>query len=87
MVENLVIAIHELFGDRSVSIVAMSTSPRFIRVFLRTGDGDYETPERVLALYKEADVIIRVRDETNVTEQGDVLSEANAVYKRAYKLM
>ncbi|WP_430639177.1 aminopeptidase [Haloferax volcanii] len=83
--EDLVTAIHELLGDRGANVVAMDANPRFTRAFLRAGDDDYETPEHVLALYEETDVIIRVRGETNATEQSDVPPETNAAYKRAYK--
>ncbi|ELZ95046.1 leucyl aminopeptidase [Haloferax mucosum ATCC BAA-1512] len=84
--DDLVTAIYELLGDREANVISMDANPRFMRAFLRASDTDeFETPSHLQALYEETDVIIRIRGETNATEQSDVAPETNAAWKRAYK--
>jgi aminopeptidase len=77
--EDLIVAVHELLGDRGATPVYMGNSPRSDRAFLRSVDpDDLETPEHVLAMYEASDVLIRIRATENATEQSDVPGEAQA---------
>ncbi|WP_410765903.1 aminopeptidase [Haloferax sp. DFSO60] len=84
--DDLVTALNELLGERGAYVVNTNNNPRFMRAYLRNSEQDeFETPEHLLALFEEADVLIRVRAETNATEQSDISPETNAAWKRAYK--
>jgi aminopeptidase len=82
--EDLAVALHETVGDRGAIPVYLGKSDRAERAFLRAVDDDaIETPTHLEACYEESDVLIRVRSETNVTEQGDVDAEIQAAHTKA----
>jgi aminopeptidase len=82
--EDLAVALHEAVGDRGAMPVFLGKSDRADRAFLKAIDDDeIETPTHLEACYEESDVLIRVRSETNATEQGDVDPETQAAHTRA----
>jgi aminopeptidase len=82
--EDLGVALHEVVGDIGADPVLMSSNSRASRAFLRAADPDeFETPDHTLALYENADVLVRVRAETNATETSDVDPETMAARQRA----
>jgi aminopeptidase len=81
--EDLAVALHEVCAERGANPHYVNSSSRATRAFLRNHDGEFETPDHVLALYEEMDVYIAVRGQTNATEQSDVDPETNAAYRRA----
>jgi aminopeptidase len=80
--EDLVVALHEVLGDRSANPLVLSGNDRFQRAYLRAAD-DFETPDHEMALVEETDVYIAIRADTNVTETSDVAPETNAAYRKA----
>jgi aminopeptidase len=82
--EDLVVAVHELVGDRGANPVLLSSSPRAARAYLRASDpADLELPSHLMALYEEMDVYISLRAEVNATETSDVSPEVMAAHSRA----
>jgi aminopeptidase len=80
--EELVVALHEVIGERGANPLSLASNSRFNRAFLRARD-EFETPEHHLALIEETDVYIAVRADTNVTETSDVDPETNAARSQA----
>ncbi|MDS0295807.1 aminopeptidase [Halogeometricum luteum] len=81
--EELVVALHEECAERGANPVYTNSSSRASRAFLRNREGDFETPEHLLAMYEEMDVYIAVRGDENASETADVDPETNAAYRRA----
>ncbi len=82
--EDLAVALHEAVGDRGATPVHLASESRAQRAYLRATDADaFETPTHTKALYEESDVLIRVRGETNATEQSDVPPAKQAELSRA----
>ncbi len=82
--EDLAVALHEVVGDRGATPVYLANDSRAQRAYLRSVDAaTLETPTHAKALYEESDVLIRVRAETNATEQSDVPPEKQATHSKA----
>jgi aminopeptidase len=82
--EDLVVAIHELLGDRGATPLHLGSNDRATRAFLRASDPEsFEPPEHTLAMYEETDATIIVRGRENVTETSDVPTGTNAAYQQA----
>ena len=82
--EDLAVALHEAVGDRGASPVYLASDDRAGRAYLKAVDeADIETPTHLQALYEESDVLLRVRAETNATEQGDVDPGIQAAFTKA----
>ena len=82
--EDLAVALHEAVGDRGATPTYLASDSRAQRAYLRSVDADdLETPTHTKALYEESDVLIRVRGETNATEQSDVAPEKQAAHSKA----
>ena len=81
--EDLVVALHEVIGDRGANPLYLNSSDRAKRAYLRAHDGEFETPGHRMALVEEADAYIRVRADENATEQSDVPPEQVAAYSKA----
>jgi len=82
---DLVVALYEECADRGAHPVSLRSDARASRAFLRAHDGDFETPEHLLAMYEEMDAYVAVRGDVNATETADVDPETNAAYRRAMK--
>jgi aminopeptidase len=80
---DLVVALHEECADRGAHPVSLASDSRAKRAFLRNHDGDFETPEHLLAMYEEMDAYVAVRGDVNASETADVDPETNAAYRRA----
>jgi len=86
--EDLVVALHELIGDRGANPVSLDSSSRASRAYMRASDPeDFDLPSHQMALYEEMDVYIAVRAGTNATETSDVDPEAMAAHRRANQPM
>jgi aminopeptidase len=84
--EDLVVALHEVLGDRGANPVLMGSSERADRAYLRAMDPEgFETPSHLRSLYEESDVLIRIRAEENATETSDVAPETTAAKSRAHQ--
>ena len=81
--EDLVVALHEVAGDRGAMPVSMHQSERADRAFVRAADPDeLETSRHTKALYEGSDVLITVRAPRNATETADVPPAATAARQR-----
>jgi aminopeptidase len=86
--EDLVVALHELIGDRGANPVSLDGSSRATRAYMRASDPeDFELPSHQMALYEEMDVYIGVRAQTNATETSDVEPEVMAARQRTLQPM
>ncbi|MFW6045398.1 MAG: aminopeptidase, partial [Natronomonas sp.] len=71
--EDLAVALHEVLGERGAVPTHVTSDERAQRAYLRAVDPeDLETATHLQALYEKSDVLIRVRGQTNATEQSDV---------------
>jgi aminopeptidase len=82
--DDLVVALHEVIGERGANPLAMASDDRFSRAYLRAAE-EFETPDHHLALVEESDVYIAVRANRNATETSDVSPETNAAYSQAHQ--
>jgi aminopeptidase len=80
--EDLVVALHEVLGDRGANPLVLSGNDRYSRAYLRARE-EFETPAHEQALVEAADVYIAVRANANVTETSDVDPATNAAYSQA----
>ena len=81
--EDLVVALHEVIGDRGATPVYMGQSERADRAFMRAADREeLETPEHTRALYEASDVLITIRAPRNATETADVPPATTAARQR-----
>ncbi|NGM68761.1 aminopeptidase [Natronolimnobius sp. AArcel1] len=85
--EDLVVALHEVIGDRGANPVTTSqrTGKRSQRAYLRASDDEFETPDHELALIENTDVYIAIRSSDNVTQSSDVSPETQAAYQQAHQ--
>ncbi|AEH35990.1 aminopeptidase [Halopiger xanaduensis] len=85
--EDLVVALHEVIGDQGANPVTTTqrTGARQRRAYLRSSDGEFETPEHELALIENTDVYIAIRASDNVTQTSDVDPETQAAYQQAHQ--
>jgi aminopeptidase len=83
--EDLAVALHEACAERGANPVYLNGSSRATRAVLRNREGEFETPDHLLALYEEMDAFVAVRGDANATEQSDVDPETNAAYRRAMR--
>jgi aminopeptidase len=82
--EDLVVAVFERCGERNANPVWLSSSSRATRAHLRAADPDSFVPsEHTAGLVENADVVVVVRANRNVTERGDVDPETNAAYGKS----
>ena len=79
---DLVVALHEVIGERGGNPVTLDANSRADRAFLRSRE-EFELSEHMLALVEETDVYIAIRADTNVTETSDVDPQTNAAYRQA----
>ncbi len=84
--EDLAVALHEVCGELGATPVFMANSARADRAFMRAATPEeFETAEPARALYEAADVLIRVRANTNATETSDVAPQTSAARSRVQK--
>ena len=82
--EDFAVALQEVLGDRGAHTHTMLNSSRASRAYLRAMDeAAFEVSEHTLALYEEADVLIRARGDVNATETSDVPPEKTTAAQRA----
>ena len=81
--EDLVVALHEVIGDRGANPIYLNISERAERAYLNAHDGDFDTPTHRQALVEEADAYVRINARENVSEQSDVDSETLSAFSQA----
>jgi len=84
--EDLAVALHEACGELGATPSFVANSDRADRAFMRAADPEaFDTPEPMKALFKAADVLVRVRAGTNATETSDVAPATSAARSRVNK--
>ena len=83
---ELAVAVAEKLGDRGANLLATYDSGEVQRAYLRAHDGDFEEdPSFELALYEEADVVLRLGGGRNTSATADVPGDTRSAYRRARK--
>ncbi len=82
--EDLVVALHELIGERGAFPIVQSGPARANRAFMHAMDpDDYdEVPDSLEAMIEHVDVAIGIRASENTHETGDVPPEKNTAYAK-----
>jgi aminopeptidase len=82
---DLVTALFEEAGRVGANPLAVTDrlGTRFRRAYIRTHDGEFDTPSHVMALFEEMDAYVAIRGDQNVTEEADVDGEARSAYDLA----
>jgi aminopeptidase len=84
--EDLVVAVHELLGERGANPTLSWSSSRAHRAYMRAADADsFELPDHALAQMEAADVVIQILGATNTNETSDVPPEKTAARSRVRK--
>jgi aminopeptidase len=83
---DLVVALHEVIGDRGANPVVLSSDDRAKRAYLRASDPEgFETPDHELALAEAMDAYVAIRSHANVTETSDVDPKTNAAHRQSHQ--
>ncbi|MFP9192128.1 aminopeptidase [Natronosalvus vescus] len=86
LARDLVIALHELLGERGAHPSLSLRDSAATRAYRRAVDPeDLECPSHVLAAAEETDVFIAIRASENTYETSDVDPEVTAAFGQAYK--
>jgi aminopeptidase len=84
--DDLVVALHELLGDKGANPLSLAGHSQATRAYLRASDPDeFETPAHELAMWEAADVAISVRAGLNATETSDVGAETMTAHRVAHQ--
>ncbi len=83
--KELVIALQEEIGKKGANPITLYSSSEASRAYLKNFEGEFETPEHVLALMKESDVIISIGSDPNLKAMSDVSGKTLAEYSKARK--
>ena len=85
--EDLVTAIVESVAEVGGHplVIQERLGKRFRRAYLKHYDGEFEEPEHTHALYEAMDAYIAIKGGDNETELGDVDTETQSAYGRAYE--
>ncbi len=81
--KELVIALKKEIAKKGAKPVTLYSSNEANRAYLKNFEGEFETPEHVLALMEEADVLIGISSDPNLKAMSDVPGETLAEYSKA----
>ncbi|MEF8834876.1 MAG: aminopeptidase [Candidatus Thermoplasmatota archaeon] len=81
--KELVVALQEEIAKKGANPITLYSSSEASRAYLKNFDGEFETPEHVLALMEESDVIIGISSDPNLRAMNDVPGDLLAEYSRA----
>jgi aminopeptidase len=82
---DLAVAVCAELGERGATVVTTYASGELDRAYLRAHDGDFGDSDAELALYEEADVVLRLGGPLNTTAMADVPGETQAAHARAHQ--
>ena len=80
---ELAVAVAEKLGAVGANVVTTYDSAEASRAYLRAHDGDFGTGDHELALYEQADVVLRLGGGRNTTALADVTGDTRQGYSRA----
>ena len=80
---ELAVAVAEKLGEVGASVVSTYGSAEVSRAYLRAHDGDFEAGGHELALYENADSVLRLGGGRNTMATADVGGETRRAYSRA----
>ncbi|MEZ3116645.1 aminopeptidase [Halobaculum sp. MBLA0147] len=80
---DLAVAVAEELGDRGANVVTVYDSDEVDRAYKLAHDGDFDAdPGHELALYRNADVVLRLGRGRNTAAEADVPGETEQAYRR-----
>ncbi|WP_458189144.1 aminopeptidase [Haladaptatus sp. NG-WS-4] len=80
---DLAVAVGEKVGDRGGNLVTMYNSEEVERAYLRARDEFEDDPSHELAVYENADVVLRLGGSTNTMARADVPGETAQAYSKS----
>ncbi|PSQ14767.1 aminopeptidase [Halobacteriales archaeon QS_7_69_60] len=80
---ELGVAVAEKLGEVGANVLTTYGSAELSRAYLRAHDSEFEAGDHELALYENADSVLRLGGGRNATAMADVASEARQAYSRA----
>ena len=81
--QELIVALHEEIAKRGAKPITLYSSDEAKRAYLKNFEGEFETPEHILALMEKADVIIGIKSDPNLSAMSDVPGDVLANYSKA----
>ncbi|MFW5945888.1 MAG: aminopeptidase [Candidatus Natronoplasma sp.] len=81
--KDLVIALQKEIGKKGAKPITLYSSSESQRAYLKNFEGEFETPEHILAMMEEADVIIGISSDPNLKAMSDVPGKTMAEYSKA----
>jgi aminopeptidase len=82
---DLAVAVAEVLGERGANLVTTYDSGELTRAHLLAHGGAFETPEHELALYENADAVLRLSGGRNTSATADVPGATRAAHDEARK--
>ncbi len=81
---ELAVAVAEKLGERGANLLTVYRSDEVERAFLRGHDDNFdENPTHELAMYENADVVLRLAGSTNTTAKADVPGETEQAHRKS----
>jgi len=81
--KELVIALQKEIAKKGANPITLYSSGEASRAYLKNFEGEFETPEHVLALMEKSDVIIGISCDQNLKAMSDVPGKTLAEYSKA----
>ncbi|MFO7991498.1 MAG: aminopeptidase [Thermoplasmata archaeon] len=81
--KELVIALQTEIAKKGAYPVTLYSSGEASRAYLKNFEGEFETPEHVLAMMEKTDVIIGIKSDKNLRAMSDVSGKKMAEYSKA----
>lgn len=83
--KELVVALQKEIAKKGGKPITLFSFGEARRAYLKNFDGEFETPDHVLSLMQESDVVIGIRSEPNLKAMGDVPGDTLAKFAMANK--
>ena len=83
--KELVIALKKEIAKKGANPVTLYSSNEANRAYFKNFEGEFETPEHVLAMMEKTDVLIGISSDPNLTAMSDVPGKLLAEYSKARK--
>jgi len=83
--KELVIALEKEIAKKGAKPITLYSSNEAKRAYFKNFEGEFETPEHLLALVEETDVLIGISSDPNLRAMSDVSGKTLAEYSKAHK--